>query len=52
MTKAPEKRPAAPIPAIARPTISHTEDLAVAHIKLPNSKTVRKILYVHFNEKY
>jgi hypothetical protein len=52
MTRAPEKSPAAPIPATARPTISITDDLAVAHIKLPNSKIPRKTMYVHFREKY
>jgi len=52
MTSAPENNPAAPLPATARPTISITDDLDVAHIKLPNSKMARKVMYVHFSEKY
>ena len=42
ITNAPEKSPAAPLPAIARPTISITDETAVAHIKLPNSNMARK----------
>jgi hypothetical protein len=32
--------------------MSITEDTAVAQIKLPGSKIVRKHKYVHFSEKY
>ena len=42
MTKAPENNPAAPIPANARPIINITELIAVAQIRLPNSKRARK----------
>lgn len=52
MTRAPEKSPAAPIPATARPTINISEDTDVAQIKLPTSKRNRKARYVHFREKY
>jgi hypothetical protein len=52
MIKAPENRPAAPKPATARPRINITDDTAVAHIKLPNSKTARNVMYAHFREKF
>ena len=52
MTRAPEKSPAAPMPATARPTISITDDTDVAQIKLPISKRQRKARYVPFREKY
>jgi hypothetical protein len=42
MLSAPEKSPAAPIPATARPTINIFEDVATPQIRLPSSKKKRK----------
>ena len=39
MTSAPEKMPATPMPAMARPTMSTVLEGATAQIKEPNSKT-------------
>ena len=51
MINAPGKRPAAPIPATARPTIRTAEEGDVAQIKLPISKKRRKPRYAIFSEK-
>ena len=51
MIRQPEKRPAAPIPAMARPTMKTVEDGETAHIKLPISKRARKIRKVHLKER-
>jgi hypothetical protein len=52
ITNPPLKMPAAPVPATTRPRINITELTAVAHIKDPSSKTVRKVRKVHFRLKY
>jgi len=51
MTSAPEKTPAAPNPAMARPTMSIAELFATAQISDPSSKTKRKARYAHLREK-
>jgi hypothetical protein len=51
MISAPEKRPDAPTPATARPMINMDDDIATPHIKLPNSKVMRKVRYEYFGEK-
>lgn len=48
----PGKTPAAPMPAIDRPTIKTTEEGEVAHTRLPISKMVTKTRNDHFSEKY
>lgn len=50
MVKPPEKMPAAPEPAIARPAMSALLDGAVAHMSEPSSKTKRQARYVHLRE--
>jgi hypothetical protein len=52
IARAPENIPAAPAPATALPTISMSDEVAVAHNKLPISKIAMKVRYPHFNEKY
>lgn len=44
---APEKIPAAPTPAIARPMIKAVEFGAMPQIKLPSSKIARAMRYTH-----
>lgn len=44
---APEKIPAAPTPAIARPMIKVVEFGATPQIKLPSSKIANAIRYTH-----
>jgi hypothetical protein len=51
MIKAPEKIPAHPNPAIARPTISAFESGAAPHIKEPSSNTPIAARKVHFKLK-
>lgn len=51
MTSAPEKSPAAPMPATDRPTINIVDDTEAPHIKLPSSNMAKKQRYVHFKEK-
>lgn len=47
MVSAPFNMPEVPIPATARPAISILEELAMAQIKEPNSKTAKKVIKVH-----
>jgi hypothetical protein len=51
MVYEPEKRPAAPIPHIARPMIRAVELGAAPQITLPNSKKKMDVRYVHFKGK-
>jgi hypothetical protein len=50
IVKAPFKMPEPPIPAIARPIINIFDDVAIAHIKEPSSKTKKKPMNVHYSE--
>ena len=45
---APEKMPAAPMPAIARPTINVTESGAIPQISEPSSKSEIAERNIHF----
>jgi hypothetical protein len=51
IARAPENIPAAPAPAVALPTISISDEFAVAHNKLPPSKIAKNVRYAHFDEK-
>jgi hypothetical protein len=52
MIKAPEKMPADPKPATARPMMSVKLELATPQIKLPSSKMPMATRYVHLTLKY
>jgi hypothetical protein len=49
---APDATPAAPKPAMARPTIRAVLLGATAHMRLPSSKMKTASRYVHFRGKY
>lgn len=51
MVKAPFVRPEAPSPAMARPTISMTDDCAAPQSAEPTSKMAKKAKKDHFIEK-
>lgn len=51
ITMEPEKRPAVPMPAMARPTMKATEVGATAHSKLPTSKMKMAVRKVHLTLK-
>ena len=52
IVRPPEKRPLAPAPATARPTMSIDELLAAAHKTEPNSKITIATIYVYLTLKY
>lgn len=51
MMKLPEKIPADPTPAIARPTINATDEGATPHIRDPSSKIRMEMTYGHLRLK-
>ncbi len=51
ITRAPEKSPDAPIPAIALPMMSTVDEGEVAQTKDPISKIPRNVRYDHLREK-
>jgi len=51
MMRAPEKMPAPPTPATARPAISAADDVAAAHTTEPSSKMAMADMKVHLTEK-
>lgn len=48
IVKAPFKMPEPPIPATARPTINIFDDVEIAQIRDPSSKTKKKATKVHY----